>query len=904
MAGTRSGGKKYKFKTSGSAKQSKSQKRLKQNSDDEVQEQLSTLVFDDYWSLIWKRIPSERIEGCVYYHPLSFRSNLPEKSVKKLKKWVSRQKVFSSRYVFIPMCQSNHWNMLIICNIGEDMNSETNSPCMFLLDSLQIGEATRLEPRLREFVFHLYESGNRKESAEEIFNIPYNIPSIPQQEDGTKCGYYMLFYMFKFLTACPYQFDISKDYPGFMTEDWFDKDEFQKFYEDLTSEKDKECSLSDTTTDKKKDGEGSSIQKIENVNNDMLQTTPSHDLFRSNDALPPLVSYTPESSQEEQKITQCNKPSPLPAIEESKIEGDVVKKKKSIKFKIKSGEQRKSPRLIEAKKNPNDYTKDETKVAAEEDERNSTEEEAEPVVISVVDHNEDEENLDSNNEDKADEDDFIEDGKSKKTTKPKKKKRKASSPVKMKRAKKRKNVKEEEEETEEEEPTENRRKPETDMPNKILLRAYPKTFTDAIQALTEDQKKWVTEAGFGPLLSFAMRKVPHSMCVNIIWWYDLTEDEMIFSKQRVKITEQDVGPLHISNTGERQSTRNVSAEEHRQQDVNHENEEAAILKLRKNKGKLPAEEFVDIFQEGENFKTPKETLSGVEMIPQVFKEDETYSGIMSVARDIKYTYEDNEIITEEEMMTQVDKDIKELEFVYEKCKNNLKLANDLFPNNHNLKLIEPESDRDPEWPYYTNKDWKTIDILALPKYDRAYNKMIDIDDFLGDLTLGGERIDFDRFEREGDTEYNPGRLRREVKVGDSKKSPFLDRTIDFNKQKITKAEEEVWNWITADTSDATQIIFFWEDVICMSYQIKTFQFNEKISTAVIDVYATILNEDEKYRSPDSPHRFFCNTNITGVQQKKQLEKARQIYASKIIYSPINLYKNKMVNEIKSLCQPR
>lgn len=116
----------------------------------------------------------------------------------------------------------------------------------------------------------------------------------------------------------------------------------------------------------------------------------------------------------------------MPVIEESKIEADVVKKKKTIKFKIKSGEQRKSPRLIEAKKSPNDYAKDETKDAAEEDERNSTEEEAEPVVIAVVDGNEDEENLD---EDKADEDDFIEDGKSKKTTKPKKKKRKASSPV-------------------------------------------------------------------------------------------------------------------------------------------------------------------------------------------------------------------------------------------------------------------------------------------------------------------------------------------------------------------------------------------------------------------------------------------------------------------------------------------
>ena len=40
------------------------------------------------------------------------------------------------------------------------------------------------------------------------------------------------------------------------------------------------------------------------------------------------------------------------------------------------------------------------------------------------------------------------------------------------------------------------------------------------------------------------------------------------------------------------------------------------------------------------------------------------------------------------MMSQVDKDIKELEFVYKKCKNNLKMANDLFPNHPRLKLYE------------------------------------------------------------------------------------------------------------------------------------------------------------------------------------------------------------------------
>ena len=55
-----------------------------------------------------------------------------------------------------------------------------------------------------------------------------------------------------------------------MNKDWFDLDEFQNFYEDLTSVKEKEFSLSDRTTDKNKDDEGSSIQNIKNVNHDML----------------------------------------------------------------------------------------------------------------------------------------------------------------------------------------------------------------------------------------------------------------------------------------------------------------------------------------------------------------------------------------------------------------------------------------------------------------------------------------------------------------------------------------------------------------------------------------------------------------------------------------------------------
>ncbi|KAK1355649.1 hypothetical protein POM88_048905 [Heracleum sosnowskyi] len=44
------------------------------------------------------------------------------------------------------------------------------------------------------------------------------------------------------------------------------------------------------------------------------------------------------------------------------------------------------------------------------------------------------------------------------------------------------------------------------------------------------------------------------------------------------------------------------------------------------------------------------------------------------------------------------------------------------------------------------------------------------------------------------------------------------------------------------------------------------------------------------------------TREEGNEQKKQLEKARQIYAAKIIYSRINYLKDRMLIEIKSACE--
>lgn len=92
----------------------------------------------------------------------------------------------------------------------------------------------------------------------------------------------------------------------------------------------------------------------------------------------------------------------------------------------------------------------------------------------------------------------------------------------------------------------------------------------------------------------------------------------------------------------------------------------------------------------------------------------------------------------------------------------------------------------------------------LPEHDRAFNKLVDIDDFLGELYIGGEIVDDDLFARKStrQAEFGVNKLRREQKVGEFQKSPFLNRTIDFNRARFSKEEEEVWDWINGTRQGA------------------------------------------------------------------------------------------------------
>ncbi|KAK1368375.1 hypothetical protein POM88_034467 [Heracleum sosnowskyi] len=330
----------------------------------------------------------------------------------------------------------------------------------------------------------------------------------------------------------------------------------------------------------------------------------------------------------------------------------------------------------------------------------------------------------------------------------------------------------------------------------------------------------------------------------------------------------------------------------------------------------------------DNWSTPEETLKGVESYGMVSESDGVGSGIISIAREIQKDHSTDDVMTEEEMISQLKIKINQLETMHKNLKFSFKHANDLFPNNENVKEAEerlvkicqlsspsqsvaerielhwpecpellamecqkfpdlsandqPECPEllskcwtkcplDKDWlecPEFSAKDWKIIDILGLNEMDRAYNKLHDFDDFLGELTIGGQTVDFLRSTRQNSEKSITGvdivvtKPKREQKLGEFHKSPFLNRAIDFNKPKLSKAEEEVWIWINGKREKPMEEIFFWNNSICLKHQIQSLKIGEKIYTNVVDVFTTILNEEEMYRSPDSPHRFFCNTMTT------------------------------------------
>ncbi|XWS51361.1 hypothetical protein CRYUN_Cryun12cG0170200 [Craigia yunnanensis] len=128
----------------------------------------------------------------------------------------------------------SHWSLLIFCHFGESLRSKTRTPCMLLLDSLQMANPRRLEPDIRKFVFDIYRAEGRPEKKQMIYRIPLLVPKVPQQRDGKECGYFVLYFISLFVEGAPENFSVE-GYPYFMRKDWFIAEGVDRFCERLDS---------------------------------------------------------------------------------------------------------------------------------------------------------------------------------------------------------------------------------------------------------------------------------------------------------------------------------------------------------------------------------------------------------------------------------------------------------------------------------------------------------------------------------------------------------------------------------------------------------------------------------------------------------------------------------------------
>ncbi|KAK7833408.1 hypothetical protein CFP56_025662 [Quercus suber] len=103
------------------------------------------------------------IGGCVQENSGKFKGTgmwkLPtgvvnEGSFQKIRKHFLHNSISNglSYIVNWPIKPRHHWSLLIFCHFGESKKSETRTPCMLLLDSLEKANPRQLEPDIRKYV--------------------------------------------------------------------------------------------------------------------------------------------------------------------------------------------------------------------------------------------------------------------------------------------------------------------------------------------------------------------------------------------------------------------------------------------------------------------------------------------------------------------------------------------------------------------------------------------------------------------------------------------------------------------------------------------------------------------------------------------------------------------------------
>ncbi|XP_071688629.1 ubiquitin-like-specific protease 1C [Rutidosis leptorrhynchoides] len=199
---------------------------------------LSSNIMNFYIRYLQQLTSSSENATCKYhffntyfYNKLKKLNNSEEDSFLKLRKWWKHVNIFEKAYIFLPIHESGHWSLAIICIPAK---SDDLGPVVLHLDSLALHNSYSIFDNVRSFLkgewMYLQNSEDPFELpiASEIWeNLDCKIIDreiqVPRQRNAYDCGLFVLFYMERFIKEAPER--LKEQDLSMFTKQWFNPEE-------------------------------------------------------------------------------------------------------------------------------------------------------------------------------------------------------------------------------------------------------------------------------------------------------------------------------------------------------------------------------------------------------------------------------------------------------------------------------------------------------------------------------------------------------------------------------------------------------------------------------------------------------------------------------------------------------
>ncbi|KAK1423023.1 hypothetical protein QVD17_18316 [Tagetes erecta] len=194
---------------------------------------ISSSIMNFYIRFLQQRSSSSESAKCnyhvfnTYFYNKLAKLSYKEDSFLKLRKWWKGVNIFEKAYVLLPVHESAHWSLVIICLPNED---DELGPILLHLDSLGLHNSMSLFDNIKRFLKEEWSYLRKSESLvnltipNEILedlerNVDQRSVLVPQQKNDYDCGLFVLFYMERFIKEAPEWFK-KKDVSMFSRQ-WF-----------------------------------------------------------------------------------------------------------------------------------------------------------------------------------------------------------------------------------------------------------------------------------------------------------------------------------------------------------------------------------------------------------------------------------------------------------------------------------------------------------------------------------------------------------------------------------------------------------------------------------------------------------------------------------------------------------